>query len=69
MTMASTRETSFIPRCRSVRRSATSITRLQITRAPETTQIDDSGPSMASLKISPTTATGMEPMMIPQPSV
>ena len=69
MMTASTRDTCFMPRSRSVRRSAIHMTPDQMTSAPATTHSDDNVVSIAPLNTSPTIATGMEPMMIPHPRV
>ena len=69
MMRASLTVTSFMPLARFCWRSAIHMAADHRMRAPAITHRERTGPSMKSLNSSPTAATGIEPRMMPQPSV
>ena len=69
MMRASLTVTSFMPLVRFCWRSASHMTADQMMRAPAITHRERTDSSMNLLSSSPTTATGIEPRMMPQPSV
>ena len=69
MMRASLTVTSFMPLVRFCWWSASHMAPDQMMRAPAITHRERTGPSMKSLNSSPTAATGIDPRMMPQPSV